>query len=56
MKICDRERCTRVYFFSGPSGSLTPMHLVMRIEYRLKAGALAVRDVALFIISREQAN
>ena len=34
-------------YFSGPSGSMTPIHLVLRIENRVK-------DVAIFIISQER--
>ena len=33
---------------------MSPILIELRIEFRLKAGARGVRDVALFIISREQ--
>ena len=43
----EQDKCC--YIFSGPSGSMTPLHSVLSIE--VLGG---VRNVALFIISHEQ--
>ena len=42
-----------VLLFSGPSGSMTPILLLLRFEYRL-SWCWGLRDVALFIFSHEQ--
>ena len=45
-----RKKSPRLHLSAGPSESMSPIHLVLSIEYSLGD----VRDVALFIIAHEQ--